>query len=81
MVPAVTKKKMKEIQLQITGMDCKSCAFLIEEELKSQPGITVATVNFNDKKATISFDEKVIDLDTIKQTIQNLGAYKAAEIA
>lgn len=73
--------KMKEIQLQITGMDCKSCAFLIEDELKSQGGVISASVDFEAKKASITFDEKIIDLETIKQVIRNLGKYDTEEIA
>lgn len=80
-VQVATKVKMKEIKLQITGMDCKSCAFLIEDEIKSQPGVISASVDFETKNATVSFDEKVISVETIKQTIQNLGKYKAMEIA
>lgn len=72
---------MKELKLQITGMDCKSCAFLIEDELKSQPGVVSASVDFEAKKASITFDEKIINLETIKQVIRNLGKYEATEIS
>ncbi len=66
----------QKIVLAISGMDCTSCAKIIESELSDKPGINSASVDFDSKKAFLDFDPEKISLDQIKKEIEELG-YKA----
>lgn len=64
---------MKEINLKIEGMHCTGCSNRLEKVLNNTDGIEKAKVNFEDKKATISFDETKINEEEIKETIEDSG--------
>ncbi|VVB79161.1 putative copper-exporting P-type ATPase A [uncultured archaeon] len=64
---------MKKINLEITGMHCQSCVTLLDKSLTKQPGIKYASVNLNTEKATVEFDERVIDEPKIISIIKSLG--------
>ena len=61
---------MKEINLKIEGMHCTGCSNRLEKVLNNTDGIEKAKVNFEDKKATISFDETKINEEEIKEMIK-----------
>jgi copper chaperone CopZ len=62
---------MKEITLSVSGMHCKSCAILIEEELKERVGSVL--VSFEKGTARIEFDNEKITEKQIKKAIVDLG--------
>lgn len=64
---------MKEINLKIEGMHCTGCSNRLEKVLNNTDGIEKAKVNFEDKKATISFDETKINEEEIKEAIEDSG--------
>jgi len=55
-----------QIQLDIGGMTCASCAARIEKKLNRMEGVN-ATVNYATEKAKVSFDESVSPADLIAQ--------------
>lgn len=55
-----------QIQLDIGGMTCASCAARIEKKLNRMEGVT-ATVNYSTEKAKITFDDSVTPSDLIAQ--------------
>lgn len=67
---------MKKITIPISGMHCASCSQKIEATLKKTRGITSVNVNFATEKATVEFNEKIINVDKIATIIDKLG-YKA----
>jgi len=71
---------VQKIKFKIKGMHCNSCAMLIEEKLKSQPGVIEAKVNYDSKKAVVVYDEQKIQESEIKRTIEEIGSYKAERI-
>jgi protein-disulfide isomerase/copper chaperone CopZ len=72
---------MQKVKFQIEGMDCQSCARVIEETLKSKEGILEAKVNFDSKKAVVVFDEQKIKESEIQKAIEETGHYKAKKIS
>jgi P-type Cu+ transporter len=62
---------MKEVTLKISGMRCKSCAILIEEELLEKVGKVL--VSFEKGQAKIEFDPKEISEAQIRKAITSLG--------
>jgi len=69
---------MKKIILKISGMDCVSCAAVIENTLKKEKGIKSVNVNFATEKAYLEFDSDEISIAGIKKIIGSLG-YKGEE--
>lgn len=62
----------KEI-LTITGMHCASCANAVEKSINKLEGVTSASVNIATEKLTVEFDEKKMNIDTIKNAVVNAG--------
>ena len=71
---------IQKIILKIQGMDCASCAAVIEHDLKKQKGVTSASVNFASEKAYVDIDTEKINQENIKKIIDDLG-YKASDDA
>lgn len=57
----------------IKGMHCVSCALNIDGALEEIPGVQTANTNYARSKTTITFDEKVTAVQTLKKTITELG--------
>ncbi len=60
-------------KIQITGMDCGSCAGKIEAALGRLPGISEVSVSVATGYMSVSYDQGQITELTIKEQIQNLG--------
>ncbi len=71
---------MQKIKFQIQGMHCNSCAFLIEEKLKKQPGIIKVKASYDSQKAIVIYDEQKIHESKIQQTIKSVGDYQVEKI-
>ena len=65
-----------KIILKIEGMDCASCAAVIERGLKKEKGVASASVNFATEKAYLEFDPAQTNIDRVKKIVEDLG-YKA----
>jgi len=48
------------VTLNISGMDCKACAFGLEGSLAGMKGVRKARVNFEGGKATLEYDAKIV---------------------
>ena len=58
---------------QLETLTCPSCMAKIEGALKRTRGVSESAVLFNTSRAKVTFDETVVDSDTIKKNIQSLG--------
>ena len=67
---------MKTIILSIGGMSCSACSNGIEKYLNKQNGIFDAKVNLIMANATITYDEKILDIPKIEKYIEKSG-YKS----
>ncbi len=63
---APTPIPANEIQLDIAGMTCASCAARIEKKLNRMDGVT-ATVNYATEKAKVNYADSVTERDLIAQ--------------
>jgi len=68
----------QKITLKIQGMDCASCAAVIEHSLKKTKGVVSASVNFATEKAYLEFDSEKTNTDGLKKIVKDLG-YKALD--
>jgi P-type Cu+ transporter len=64
-----------DLELQISGMTCASCANRIERKLNKLDGV-VATVNYSTEKAKVTFPADVTP-ETLVETVEQAG-YGAA---
>ena len=64
---------MKETNLKIEGMHCAGCSTRLEKVLNNLEGIETAKVSLEEKKATIKYDETKINIESIKETIEDAG--------
>ena len=70
---------MIKTTLSINGMHCESCAKLITMELDEDPGVSKATVDYQDRSAVVEYDPKKTTVEKIIDVIVSLG-YQAKEI-
>lgn len=57
----------------IKGMDCASCAVIIEKKLKKLDGVNSVNVNFATEKASVDFDDNKVSVDEMNKEIGKLG--------
>ena len=59
-------------KIHITGMHCRSCEILIEEELKKIKGVTDVSVSHKDGIADISFEDSLNNID-VNSAVESAG--------
>ena len=64
------ESKMKEKIVYIDGMQCNHCRISVENVLKNIDGVKNVEVSLEDKKAIITYEDKV-DNEKIKEVIKN----------
>ncbi|BCR35814.1 heavy metal translocating P-type ATPase [Mariniplasma anaerobium] len=64
---------MKTEKFDIIGMTCATCANSIDHVLKDQKGIIKGNVNLANDTAIIEFDESVISIQGVIETIESAG--------
>jgi copper chaperone CopZ len=65
------------VVLKVGGMHCQSCANSIEVALRSEKGVKEARVEFEKRRAMISFDSTQVDEGRIRKVITEAG-YRVA---
>ena len=63
----------RKIDLQITGMHCRSCEILITEELRELPGVSEISVDHKTGVAHLFLDESQSSPDAILSAISKAG--------
>lgn len=59
--------------IKVAGMHCASCAAVITKKLSAIPHVHSVSVNYGNEKAKIDFDEDKVSVDTMNQSIGELG--------
>lgn len=67
------EKELRKTTMQISGMHCASCALTIEKALKKLPGVQNASVNFATEKATVDFDQGIVNESALEGEIKKAG--------
>lgn len=63
----------RELSVQIEGMHCAACAWLIEGGLRALPGLLDLQVNASNHRAELRYDPKQTALSVILERIHRLG--------
>lgn len=61
------------INVPIKGMNCASCASIIEKTLKKAAGVESCEVNFGTERAKLSYDSEQTNLGELSQKIEPFG--------
>jgi len=64
---------MDNLTLKLRGMSCASCASSIEQAIQSVSGVIECHVNFGMEQATIQYDSKQTNLETIQSAVDDAG--------
>ena len=68
---SANKEKVQE-SMEIVNMTCKGCARTIENELRKFDGIDFS-VNFNDRRVTVSYPPEDYKLEKFEKAIESHG--------
>lgn len=68
---------MKQVDYQVTGMSCVSCAQAIERELSQLEGVDWVEVNVIKEQMTVSYDPSKVSQQVMMTTVSALG-YQAS---
>jgi copper chaperone len=70
----------KTVTFKIQGMTCGGCVFAVRKVLTRLPGVSKADVTYEDSRATVSYDPKLVTVGQMTAAIKTLG-YDATVIA
>jgi Cu+-exporting ATPase len=59
--------------IKIAGMSCAACAARIEKGLLKLPGVESANVNLAMERATVQYDDKLVQPEQFDELVTNLG--------
>lgn len=68
-----TKIETKKINLPVTGIRCAGCAAKVEQILDKAEGVEHATVNFAAATASVEYDPRQTNIQTLRENIQKAG--------
>ncbi|NQR62183.1 copper-translocating P-type ATPase [Streptococcus suis] len=64
---------MKQASYPIQGMTCASCALTVEKAVGKLAGMEEVSVNLATEKLSVSYDEKLLGLEDIRQGVEKAG--------
>ncbi len=75
-IPHITNQgghKMKKVKVKVSGMHCRSCEMLVKDVLEEHEGIIKAEASHAKGIVDVEYDEKKVDMKTIKSMIRGEG--------
>lgn len=64
---------MTKATLKLSGLDCASCAMIIDDVLEEMDGVKTAKTNYIKEQVEVEFDENKTKLQEIKNLIEKAG--------
>lgn len=61
------------VTLDIPGMDCPVCPITIKKALNKVDGVSQAAVNFDQRQATVTFDDAKTNVEALIKATTNAG--------
>lgn len=79
---AIAPENVQTASFTIEGMTCAvGCAKTIEQELSDLDGVEKATVDFDKKIATVTFDKTIQNPENLTKTVQETGDGKTYKVS
>jgi mercuric ion transport protein len=69
----------KTVTLSVANMTCAACPYIVQKTLAAVPGVTAAKVSFEDKTATVTFDDGQTDVSALTAATNDAG-YPSAPV-
>ncbi len=66
-------RSVAHVVLSVQGMDCPVCAAALEKSLSQIAGVRYARVNFQEKRASLDYDPRVVDASRFVKLIRDAG--------
>jgi len=63
----------QEVTFKVDGMTCKMCPLTIKTALKKLDGVVKAEVSYEDKKATVVYEEDKVSKTDMVEAIEKAG--------
>jgi mercuric ion binding protein len=70
--PAVMAAE-KTIKISVPGMTCDSCPYIVKGSIDALDGIKTVEATMEDRTATVTYDDTIINLEAITQATANVG--------
>ncbi|APC49038.1 copper-binding protein [Virgibacillus halodenitrificans] len=64
---------MEKKSIDVQGMTCGHCKMSVEGALKKLDGVSSAEVNLEAGKVDVTFDESKVNVDAMKEAIEEQG--------
>ncbi|HHV76699.1 MAG TPA: heavy-metal-associated domain-containing protein [Syntrophothermus lipocalidus] len=64
---------MKSMVLKVRGMTCMHCKANVEQALMQMSGVKEAEVHLQKGEVSVTFDDAVVDLEEIREEIEEIG--------
>jgi periplasmic mercuric ion binding protein len=78
----IAAENLKETSFSIEGMTCAvGCAKTIQEELSALDGVQTATVDFDKKLATVTFDKTIQNPESLTKIVEATGDGKTYTVS
>lgn len=71
--PAASATDDVELDFDVTGMTCGSCAARVQRTLNRQPGVSEALVNYATARASVTFDPAATDSTQLAEAVRHAG--------
>jgi copper chaperone CopZ len=79
---AIAAENVQTASFEIEGMTCAmGCAKTIEKELTNLDGVEKATVDFEKKTATVTFDKTIQNPESLTKVVQATGDGKTYKVS
>lgn len=64
---------MQVVTLSVPGMNCAACPITVKKALKNVKGVNSVEVNFDNKKARVSFDDAKTNVNVLTHATGDAG--------
>ena len=73
LVPSPAIAASTTVILNVENMYCASCPYIVKQTLSAMPGVTSVEISFEDKTATVTFDDTKVDVNTLTNATTDAG--------
>jgi len=69
----MNSRKMKQVELEVSGMTCQHCVKRVEKALEGLSGISGVQVDLKESKAIFNYNPELVRLEQIKDAVKEAG--------
>ncbi len=61
------------VTLAVDNMYCEACPYIVKESLANVPGVEMVVVSYEQKSATVTYDDQRTTIDTLTSATTQVG--------